>query len=62
MAGGFSLGLGQASIVAHFTDAELWLTFNSRWRKSVMRVFSSMDVVWYLVLLLIVSWIRFQFG
>ena len=49
-------------IVVHFPDADLWLTFKSQWRKSVMRILSSMGVVWYLVLLLIVSCIRFQFG
>ena len=50
-----------ASIVARFTDAELWLPFDSQWRKSVMRDFSSMDVVWYLVLSLIIACIYFQF-
>ena len=49
-------------IVAHSPDADLWLTFKSRWRKSVMRILSSMGVVWYLVLLLIVACIRFQLG
>ena len=58
MVGGSILGLGLARIVARFTDTDICLSFDSRWRKSVMRVLSSMGVVWYSVTLLIVDWIR----
>ena len=43
--GGSSLRLGQASIVAHLPNSDLWLPFNSWWHKSMMRVFPWW--VWY---------------
>ena len=51
-----------AIIVARSPDADLWLPFESQWRKSVMRVLFYLDVVWYLVPSLIAAWIYFRFG
>ena len=50
------------SIIVFLPDADLWLPFEIRWRKSVMRFFPLMGVVWYSVPSLIVALIRFQFG
>ena len=51
-----------AIIVVRLPDADLWLPFDSPWRKSMMRVFSLMGVVCYSVPSLMVAWISLQFG
>ena len=54
-------------IVAHLPNANLWLPFKSGWHNSVLRVLSSMGVVWYLVPLLIFPslspvWVIYQYS